>query len=97
MVTEIQRLAAIAMDFRSIGAIHTEIGWVWRSDVLVSVDAALGVALAILDDPTTIATIGCDQIKSEDVSKAQMIRNFDFSSEIKALNNEIAGLLPEGE
>lgn len=85
-LSEIQRLACIALDSRGVGAVLTDIGWVWRSDCVLSVEAAYAVARKYLADGPQEITI-----------EKQKTRKFDFAREIGALDREIAGLLPVEE
>ena len=85
-LTETQRLAIIGMDAREIGAIHTGIGWVWRSDCFLSTEAAEAVAKALLERKG---------YPVEPPKARRALPEVDMKREIEALNREIAGLLPD--
>lgn len=85
-LSEIQRLACIALDSRGVGAVLTDAGWIWRSDCVLSEEAAYAVARKYL----------ADGVQLVDIAPAK-VDNSNFAKSIQALNEAIAGLLPEFE
>ena len=88
-LTTTQRLVCVLMDTKGIGAIRTDIGWCWRSDIVLSTDAADAAALALLDDfPRDIEPAR----STKAFERAERRRNRQENTDLDA---EIAGLLPE--